>query len=102
MQMNQRCGGRFHHQRVSCRSDFKATRRVLFKSYNSLTFACQRLLRDNDFFLLLTLFDIFLTQIIASEGEGRKPSSDRDKYVAESEFALLGILSNNVNKYLSI
>ena len=76
----------------------------LFKSYNSLTFACQRLLRDDDFFffLLLTLFDIFLTQIIASEGEGRKPSSDRDKYVAESEFALLGILSNNVNKYLSI
>ena len=75
----------------------------LFKSYNSLTFACQRLLRDDDFFfLLLTLFDIFLTQKIASEGEGRKPSSDRNKNVAESEFALLGILSNNVNKYLSI
>ena len=40
--------GRFHHQRVSCRSDFKETRRVefLFKSYNSLTFAWQKLLRD--------------------------------------------------------
>ena len=30
---------------------------------------------------------------IASEGEGRKPSSDRQKYIVESEFALLGILS---------
>ena len=33
---------------------------------------------------------------IASEGEGHKPSSDREKYIAESEFALLGILSKNV------
>ena len=29
---------------------------------------------------------------IASEGEGPKPSSDRQKYVAESELALLSIL----------
>ena len=27
-----------------------------------------------------------------SEGEGRKPSSEREKYIVESEFALLGIL----------
>ena len=60
MQMNQRCGGRFHHQRVSCRSDFKETRRVefLFKSYNSLTFAWQRLLPD-DVFTIKRLFDFF-------------------------------------------
>ena len=71
----------------------------LFKSYNSLTFAWQRLLRD-DGFTIKRLFDIyiffFFDTKIASEGEGRKPSSDRDKYVAESEFALLGILSKNV------
>ena len=103
MQMNQRCGGRFHHQRVSCRSDFKETRRVSFQILQLFNFCVPKVTsRRRFFFLLLTLFDIFLTQIIASEGEGRKPSSDRDKYVAESEFALLGILSNNVNKYLSI
>ena len=33
----------------------------------------------------------FLTKI-AFKGEGRKPSSDREKYVAESELALLSIL----------
>ena len=30
---------------------------------------------------------------IASAGEGRKPNSDREKYIAESELALLSILS---------
>ena len=34
---------------------------------------------------------------IASEGEGRKPSSDRQKYIVESEFALLGILSKTMS-----
>ena len=59
MQMNLRCGGRFHHQRVSCRSDFKETRRVefLFKSYNSLTFAWQKLLRDGIAFDLMLFLD---------------------------------------------
>ena len=30
---------------------------------------------------------------IAAEGEGHEPDPDRQKYIAESEFALLGILS---------
>ena len=34
---------------------------------------------------------------IASEGEGRKPSSDRQKYIVESKFALLGILSKTMS-----
>ena len=34
---------------------------------------------------------------IASEGEGHKPSSDRQKYIVESEFALLGILSKTMS-----
>ena len=43
-------------------------------------------------FIVYQLFSIIKLKI-ASEGEGRKPSSDREKYIAESEFALLGILS---------
>ena len=43
--------------------------------------------------------DIFISETtvyyydkIASEGEGHKPSSDQQRYIVESEFALLGIL----------
>ena len=42
-------------------------------------------------FIVYQLF-LIITIKIASEGEGRKPSSDREKYVAESELALLSIL----------
>ena len=45
--------------------------------------------------LFINCFSIITTKI-ASEGEGHKPSSDREHYIAESEFALLGILSKNV------
>ena len=34
---------------------------------------------------------------IASEGEGHKPSSDRQKYIVETKFALLGILSETMS-----
>ena len=58
-------------------------------------FCLQKLLQyeklDNIKFGLVDVTDIY--DKIASEGEGRKPSSDRQKYIAESEFALLGILS---------
>ena len=32
-----------------------------------------------------------------SEGEGRKPSSELEKYIVESEFVLLGILSKTMS-----
>ena len=44
MQMNLRCGGRFHHQSVSCRSDFEETRRVssfFLNPTTPLVFACE-------------------------------------------------------------
>ena len=41
MQMNQRCGGRFHHQRVSCRSDFKETGCV-FSNPTTLSLLCSK------------------------------------------------------------
>ena len=86
---------RFHHQPFSCSSDFEETRRVssFFKSYNSRTFACESYLQDNT---SLAIFAVFVLKAkfsfkIAAPGEGRKPS--REQYIAESEFALLGILS---------
>ena len=42
--------------------------------------------------LLLTVVTLNFDKI-ASGGEGRKPNSDRQKFVAESELALLSILS---------
>ena len=48
-------------------------------------------MRRRFIFIDYQLFSIIKLKI-ASEGEGRKPSSDREKYVAESELALLSIL----------
>ena len=39
---------------------------------------------------------------IASESEGRRPSLNHEQFVAESKLALLGILSRQSNKYISI
>ena len=88
--------GRFHHQRISCSSDFEEARPTscFSNAYSSLTFVLRKLLQD-DVLLLINCFRL-LRQKIASEGEGRKPSSNREKYIAESEFALLGILSKSV------
>ena len=66
-----------------------------FKSYNSQTFACKSYLQDNT---NLVIFVVFVLKVkfsfkIAAKGEGHKPNLDRQKFVAESEFALLGILS---------
>ena len=63
-----------------------------FKSYNS-TFACESYLQD---ITSLAIFVVFVLKAkfsfkIAAQGEGRKPSCEQ--YIAESEFALLGILS---------
>ena len=77
--------GQFHHQLFSCRSDFKETRRVSLKSYNSLAFVLRKLSSRHFYYFLLT---VYYYDKIASEGEGCKPSSDRQKYIAESEFAL--------------
>ena len=83
---------RFHHQRVSCRSDFKETRRVSLSPTTPFAFVLRKLSSRR---FLLFLIDI--STKIASEGEGRKPSSDRQKYIVESEFALLGILSKRMS-----
>ena len=86
---------RFHHQHFSCSSDLEETRHVssFFKSYNSRTFSCESYLQDNT---SLAIFVVFVLKAkfsfkIAAPGEGRKPSCEQ--YIAESEFALLGILS---------
>ena len=97
MQMNLRCGGDFTTNvsvvdQISKRQDLC---RVSFKILQLLlAFVLRKLLRD-DVLLLINCFRL-LRQKIASKGEGRKPSSNREKYIAESEFALLGIPSKNV------
>ena len=58
-----------------------------------LDFRSQKLLQDN---MSLAIFVIFVLKAkfsfkIAAPGEGHKPS--HEEYIAESEFALLGILS---------
>ena len=60
-----------------------------FKSYNSLWFMkVSYPTRQHDFSKLQINSEYFK---IAALGEGRKPSCE--EYIAESEFALLGILS---------
>ena len=63
----------------------------LLKSYNSFSFRSTKVTTRRRF-IVYQPFSI--TNIkIASEGEGHKPSSNREQFIAESEFALLGILS---------
>ena len=86
MQMSMRCGGDFTTNasvvdQISKRQDVCP---VSLKSYNSFSFRFAKVTSRQLFF-----FDYY--DKIASEGEGRKPS--REQYIAESEFALLGILS---------
>ena len=85
--------GRFHHQLFSCRSDFEETRRVSLNSTTPLAFACESYIEMT----FLFVNDYLHYDKIPSEGEGRKPSSDRQKYIVESEFALLGILSKTMS-----
>ena len=84
---------RFHHQPFSCRSDFEETRCVssFFKSYNSLTFACESYI-ETTVRLHYGCSTSRHQDKIAASGEGHKPSLDRQKYVMESELALLSIL----------
>ena len=81
--------GQFHHQLFSCRSDFEETGRVSLNPTTLLVLACESYI-ETTFYCLTT---VYYYDKIASEGKGSKPSSDREKYIAESEFALLGILS---------
>ena len=59
-----------------------------FKFYNSFDFRLRKLLLDNVF----TVFFYDYYDKIAAEGEGCKPDLDRQKFVAESELAILSIL----------
>ena len=57
------------------------------KLYNSRIFACESYFKTTRvYFVIYTQNFLFK---IAAPGEGRKPS--HEEYVAESEFALLGI-----------
>ena len=97
MQMSMRCGGDFTTNASVVNQISKRQDVCQVSSKNPTTplaFVLRKLLRD-DIFIVYKLFSIITTKI-ASEGEGCKPSSDREKYIAESEFALLGILSKNV------
>ena len=92
MQMNLRCGGDFTTNasvvdQISKRQDVC---QVSSKILQLLNFCFAKVTSRR-----LYLFERFsITNIkIASEGEGRKPSSSREQFIAESEFALLGILS---------
>ena len=93
MLMSLRCGGDFTTNasvvdQISKRQDVCL---VSFKkSYNSFSFRLRKLHRHDVF--ILKRFYSFCDKI-AYEGEGHKPSSEREKYIVESEFALLGILS---------
>ena len=66
MQMNQRCGGRFHHQSVSCRSDFEETRRMssfFLNPTTPLVFACESYYETTLYFnKRLFIFDAKLLQ----------------------------------------
>ena len=98
MQMNLRSGGDFTTNasvvdQISKRQDVC---RVSSKMPTTpLSFRSTKVTTRRRFivYYLSTVFDCYDIKI-ASEGEGRKPSSDREKYVAESELALLSILSN--------
>ena len=92
MQMSMSCGGDFTTKasvvdQISKRQDVcqvsskNPTTPLAFISY------FRKLLLDNVF--IAVLFNYY--NKIASKDEGRKPS--REQYIAESEFALLGILS---------
>ena len=93
MQMNLRCGGNFTTNasvvdQISKRQDVC---QVSSKILQLLNF-CFAKVTSRQRFIAYQPFSI--TNIkIASEGEGRKPSSSREQFIAESEFALLGILS---------
>ena len=97
MQMSMRCGGDFTTNasvvdQISKRQDVcqvSSKNPTTPFSFHSTEVTTRRR------FIAYQLFLIITTKI-ASEGEGRKPSSDWEKYIAESEFALLGILSKNV------
>ena len=99
MQMSMRCGGDFTTKasvvdQISKRQDIcQVSSKILqllqlslvtFESYYETTF------------FITDFFSLDYYDKIASKGEGRKPSSEREKYIAESELALLGILSKNV------
>ena len=93
MQMSMGCGGDFttnasvvdqiSKRQDVCRVSFKILQLLellFYESYYEMTFIVYQ--------------PFTITNIkIASEGEGRKPSSNREQFIAESEFALLGILS---------
>ena len=87
---------RFHHQLFSCRSDFEETRRMssFFKNPTTHGLSFTKVTSRHVFILKII---VYYYDKIASEGEGRKPSSDRQKYIVESEFALLGILSKTMS-----
>ena len=68
-----------------------------FKFYNSLQFTKVSCATRQHIFSKLSINSKFFFFKIAALGEGRKPS--REEYIAESEFALLGILSK---EYLMI
>ena len=60
----------------------------LLKLLQLLSFRLRKLLLDNVF----TVFFYDYYDKIAAEGEGRKPDLDRQKFVAESQLAILSIL----------
>ena len=96
MQMSTRCEGDFTTNssvvaQILKRQDVCL---VSFKNPTTHGLSLRKSHRDDVFILKTT---VYYYDKIASEGEGRKPSSDRQKYIVESEFALLGILSKTMS-----
>ena len=60
----------------------------LLKLLQLLSFCLRKLLLDNVF----TVFFYDYYDKIAAKGEGHKPDLDRQKFIAESELAILSIL----------
>ena len=63
--------GRFHHQRISCSSDFEEARPTscFSNAYNSLTFVLRKVTTRQRFIILRMVFDYY--NKIAADGEGR-------------------------------
>ena len=74
-------------------SERQDLRPVSSNATTPLTFACESYIETT----FLFFNDYLYYDRIASEGEGCKPSSDRQKNIVESEFALLGILSETMS-----
>ena len=91
MQMSMRCKGDFTTN-LSVVAQISKRQDVCLVSLNPTTLGLSLAkVTSRQHFYCFFFFDYY--DKIAAEGEGRKPSSDRQKYIAESEFALLSILS---------